>query len=1568
MSAESPAHGEVEGKVSMGTAVHHAEPSGDAHDQRTAHPPKNALQVEHPAVAEDSDTLSSDEGSEPSLLPPMQASTLKKRLDVEGFDEYIRDLRNQHYSSLSNDTSEGEIKSAAWIIREAQKESIISSPREYQTELFELAKKKNIIAVLDTGTGKTLIAALLLRHVIAQELECRKAGKRPRVSFFVVDKNNLVHQQYEVLKHNLDHPVSRFSGDTFSPEYSQEFWSRQCEDNMVIVCTAAILHLCLVHSFIRMDQINLLVFDEAHHAKGNHPYAMIIKDFYSSLDPDQVRPRILGMTASPVDAKTEINAAASRLEGLLNCEIATVDSGMVTKSFSTRPITDTIEYSKSCPPFETVLWQRLHQVVGQNKTFAKLFVHAKEATAELGRWCADRIWKRCLTPEELQKIEAKTERDFDNALRPMSVLDTEIAAVREAFGTVTRHHFPDVNVDAFHLSNKVLSLIEWLRHNFVPSESKCIVFVEKRLTVRLLADLFQQPGLLMPELRTGFLVGSTHRDIGDLGTSLKEQILTVSRFREGKLNCLFATSVAEEGIDIPDCNIIIRFDLSKTVIQFIQSRGRARSSGARFMNMVEIGNTHHVQSIFGNEDDEAKLRQFCNTSPESRTLTGQDFSLDQILSKEKHLRTYVVPSTGAKLTYGVSPVVLASFVASLPHPIDATPRADFIMRTIGREFHCEVILPESSPITNAVGKRAASKLIAKCSAAFEMCLQLRRKRFLDDNLRSTFAKRLPAMRNARLAISAKKRSEYSMRTKPEIWSVRGMPEKLHITVFRLLKEDALEKPSRPIAILTRQPLPKVASFPLFFGDQRTSEVECIPLPISMSPSDTAIDGLNHFTLRAFKDVFSKDYLPEPHKMPYFIAPLLHSHDYDFVHHATTKADSSSLIDWNCITLVRSTPEDVGWDEESYQISVERFVIDPHDGSRKFYTIRPRNDLKPTDLEPPGVPKGQHRKKSHDDAPLDIWNFSISLWSKSRKKIPFRHDLPVVEAEYIPLRRNLLDEFGWKEHAARRCYVVFETLRISPLPVTFVAMVYTLPAIVYRLDNNLIALDACQMLGLNVRSDLALEALTKDSENTEEHSDTQVSFQGGMGKNYERLEFLGDSFLKMSTTIALFVQDSDKNEFMYHVDRMVMICNQNLFNNALEVKLEEYVRTFAFNRRIWYPDGMVLLKGKQKDSILGKKGLGSHNHVLADKSVADVCEALIGASYMTTYEQKSFDMAIQAVTKFVNKDDHKMMTWSDYYAAYKIPAWQSAEPSAAHIDLAHQIGNKLGYHFKYPRLLRSAFNHPSYASVYEGIPSYQRLEFLGDALLDMVCVDFLYQRFPGADPQWLTEHKMAMVSNHFLGCLCTSLGLQKHMLSMTPGLPQEILEYVTLIQNAREQAEEEAVSANLDRTAYARNFWVGVKKPPKCLPDIVEAYVGAVFIDSKCDYSQVQSFFDTQVRPYFEDMHLYDTFANKHPVTFLTNALSLRFGCLNWRIMAQEIDDPEGSVSETQVVCGIMIHNKVRAHEHGSSSRYAKVRIAERMVDMLNGVSVEEFKRNFDCDCSAADAGANVNPFAHATAI
>ena len=140
--------------------------------------------------------------------------------------------------------------------------------------------------------------------------------------------------------------------------------------------------------------------------------------------------------------------------------------------------------------------------------------------------------------------------------------------------------------------------------------------------------------------------------------------------------------------------------------------------------------------------------------------------------------------------------------------------------------------------------------------------------------------------------------------------------------------------------------------------------------------------------------------------------------------------------------------------------------------------------------------------------------------------------------------------------------------LPQLPTSIAAMAYLIPSAISRIESYLIALEACDMLDLCIKPDLALEAITKDSDNTEEHRQDQIHFQRGMGKNYERLEFIGDCFLKMATSISIYCISPNNDEYEYHVRRMVLICNKNLFNVALEKKLYEYVRSMGFSRCVF----------------------------------------------------------------------------------------------------------------------------------------------------------------------------------------------------------------------------------------------------------------------------------------------------------------------------------------------------------------------------------------------------------------
>jgi endoribonuclease Dicer len=1138
-----------------------------------------------------------------------------------------------------------------------------------------------------------------------------------------------------------------------------------------------------------MDQINLLIFDEAHHAKKDHPYARIIRDSYFKAQPSQ-RPRVFGMTASPIDTKGDITEAATRLETLLDSRIATTSKITLLREVVSRPIEKVWAYNRLESPFATEFYKLMDTRYGNIKVLEGVFRFAWHASSELGKWCSDRAWWHALADDVLPKLEGNIGKLVEsNTLNAEhGAVFKDIIRIREASETVRNYSFADPELPG-ELSTKVQLLRMELRKHFSDTTgTKCIVFTQKRYTAKILNELFTV--LNIPRLRPGVLIGVRPGDIGGMNITFRQQFLALVKFRTGEINCLFATSVAEEGLDIPDCNLVVRFDLYRTLIQYVQSRGRARHCSSTYAIMVEKDNAEHEGRLKEVREAEKIMQRFCETLPEDRILHGNDHDLDSLLQEEEGRRTFTVKSTGAKLTYHSAIAIVARYASSLQYEKETVPQVTYVVSHVSNAYVCEVILPEKSPIRGLTGSPAMRKAIAKQSAAFDTCLLLRKNRLLDDYFNSIYYKRLPAMRNAKLAITCKRTNQYDMLVKPSIWARQPTTSTdtfygIHIS---LVPSKPLSRDHRPLLLLTREKLREFPGFSIYLDEDVETKVLSNQLKHGFQISVDELQSLTTFTLRIFRDIFHKIYEHEVEKMPYWLAPA------EVLDGRGSGTNPRDCIDWDTVSFVYNNDEIPFSSDLSPDSLVNRFIFDNWDGRFRYFTVAVADTLQPSDPPPPSVPRRRHMN--------NIMNYTLSLSKNSRAKFLSSCDWnqPVLQAELVRLRRNLLDKMTTQEKEMQtECFICAEPLRISAIPTSTVSTCLAFPAIISRLDSYLIALEACDELELVIRPDFALEAFTKDSDNTEEHRGQQIHFQRGMGKNYERLEFLGDCFLKMATSIALFSQNPDDDEFDYHVNRMCLICNKNLFNTAIKKQIYRYIRTRGFSRHIWYPNGLTLLHGKDHS----KKLLSEGKHALGEKTIADVCEALIGASLLSGGPEHRFDMATKAVTALVDSPSHRVSCWKEYITLYTMPKYQAEKARGSEDDLARHVEEELGYHFTYPRLLASAITHPSLPSTWGyRVPCYQRLEFLGDSLLDMVCVEDLFRRFPDRDPQWLTEHKMAMVSNKFLGALSVKLGFHRRIMAFSNPLQAQITHYVEEIETA--QAESQG----------AVDYWVVAKDPPK----------------------------------------------------------------------------------------------------------------------------------------------------------
>ncbi|KAL6238625.1 hypothetical protein BDW75DRAFT_247011 [Aspergillus navahoensis] len=1458
------------------------------------------------SAAEDEEYFSPDE-SEIEVIAPTQDASQRRKIRKAHFEAFLAN-RAVTCDERVKPAVESQLSTARLFSSKGQQQGTLD-PREYQIELFERAKTQNTIAVLATGAGKTLIAVLLLKYTIEKELNNRTDGEPHQISFFLVDSVTLSYQQAGVLRNNLNTNVGHIFGALGADIWSRQTWTELFEKYMVIVCTAEILHRCLLQAHIKMEQINLLIFDEAHHTKKDHVYARIIRDSYLPTQPSE-RPRIFGMTASPTDTKGDLAEGAMNLELYLDSKIATASQLSQVRHPVKRPIEEVWIYDRLESSFGTELYNFMESRFGDIEDLKSVFRFAWQASSELGRWCSDGIWKQIFSAKVLPKLEGKTKE--------------EMSRLHDANEIANGHTLSNPD-GRDQLSHKVQVLRGKLAEHYGENpETKCIVFTTMRYTALMLLELFK--ALDITHLRPGLLIGARTDCSTGANISFREQFLALVRFRSGEINCLFATSVAEEGLDIADCNLVVRFDLFNTMIQYVQSRGRARQANSTYASLIERDNQSQQQRLLEVQDAETIMQIFCESLPKDRILEGNDGPMVSSY-RDKAERAYIIKSSGARLTYHSALTVLARYASSLQYEGEVIGQVTYAVLPANNTFVCEVILPETSPIRGLTGAPAMNKSTAKRSAAFDTCVLLRKHKLLDDHFNSVYHKRLPAMRNARLAITCKKTKEYDMIQKPALWAKnRGIkPEILYATVITF-------KPSKPLArqlanmvLLTRERMPELPGFFVYLEEDNVETIVLMaPIEKACAFSINELSVLTGYTLRIFQDVFQKVYSPKIENMPYWLVPASTQDAAD------ARDDPAISIDWATVALGNASDQLTFSENTPSEFYCNRFVYDPWDGRSRYFILSVDENMKPSDTPPPSVPRRRHMN--------NIMNYCISLSKNSRASFLAKcnWDQPVFRAELVRLRRNLLDRMTDREKETKTaCFICLEPLKISVISASVAASCIAFPAVVTRLEAYLITMEACRELNLAVRPEFALEAFTKDSDNTEEHREQQVQFQRGMGKNYERLEFLGDCFLKMATSISLFAQNPNNDEFDFHVRRMCLICNKNLFNTAIKKELYRYIRSRGFSRHTWYPEGLSLLKGKDHN----KKILSLAKHKLAEKTIADVCEALIGASLLSGGIEHRFDMAVKAVTILVDNDDHEALCWKDYILLYSLPPYQIGAVTRSEKQLARTVEEKLGYHFKYPKLLHSACTHPSYPSAWTTVPCYQRLEFLGDSLLDMACVEDLFARYPDRDPQWLTEHKMAMVSNKFLGALAVKLELHKHLKFFSNPLMSRITRYAEDI--------EAAVLENQPSVDY----WTSTTDPPKCLPDMVEAYVGAIFVDSNFNFSVVEEFYQKHVQPFFYDMAIYDTFANKHPTTFLHKRFTTEYGCTDYCLKAGEIPAVDGQTP--RVLAAVMIHGTVVAESIESSSRIAKVKASKRALDMLEKIGQAEFREMFKCNCREA---------------
>jgi len=470
-------------------------------------------------------------------------------------------------------------------------------PREYQEGISKICVEKNCLVVLPTGLGKTLIALMLA-------IERMKAFPGEKVIFLAPTKP-LAEQHLNYFKKHLPElfgEMQLFTGYV-TPEKRKEIW--QTAD--IIFSTPQCVANDLKKRLYDLKDVCLLIEDEAHRCVKNYDYTYVAKKYMEQA----FHQRILGLTASPGSETKRIREICDNLS-IEAVELRTRESPDV-KSYLQELKFEKISLRLS-PEFLKIrasLLKLFYDYVGElrnRKVFfgrptktellklqKNLFSSISKGNKGYNMLLASSVCAQAIKIQHaLGLLETQTLFGFNKYLRELF----RKAAKKESKGVVRLVSKPEFNY-AFVKSNELLAegmehpkililteIIEKEREEGKNKGFKIIVFTQFRDTAKKIKESLEKIQGINPNIFVGqgtrtsskTEAAKANKGIKELekvpGMNQKEQKKILDKFRSGEINTLVATSIGEEGLDIPEVNTVIFYEPVPSAIRAIQRAGR----------------------------------------------------------------------------------------------------------------------------------------------------------------------------------------------------------------------------------------------------------------------------------------------------------------------------------------------------------------------------------------------------------------------------------------------------------------------------------------------------------------------------------------------------------------------------------------------------------------------------------------------------------------------------------------------------------------------------------------------------------------------------------------------------------------------------------------------------------------------------------------------------------------------------------------------------------------------------------------------------------------------------------
>ncbi|KAL8152481.1 hypothetical protein V2J09_010241 [Rumex salicifolius] len=1326
--------------------------------------------------------------------------------------------------------------------------------RNYQLELCRRALEGNVIVYLETGCGKTHIAILLM-------YEMGHLIKKPQkdICVFLAPTVALVNQQASVIQEHTDFKVGSFSGDDKCCSKHKD-WDKVLEHFEVLVMTPIILYTALCHRFIKLEMITLLIFDECHYAQveSNHPYAAIMKEFYN----ERVAklPRVFGMTASPVLGR---GGSVDGLEALLHAKVCSVKDKEELEKYVSSPVIKVYYYLSSkgdsskdifLGKLKKIKEQSMEMLHGRTddynnvmrikKLLHKLYNNMEFCLGALGICGVLQASHILLNGDQVDRKEliGGNDNSTDNGIciEFLNQITSFCRSYCERDGAESALSSLEVFEEPF-FSHKTLLLIQILSNFRSRNDMKCIIFVNRIIVARSLCCILQRLKILS-SWKCGYLVG-IHSKVRRTSRRTMNDIL--DRFRSGELNLLIATKVGEEGLDIRTCCLVIRFDLPETLASFIQSRGRARMLQSEFVLLVNGENEKEVNIIekFKKEENEMNLHIINRNSSD--------------LVANFEVEVYRVDSTGASISLQSSVTLLHHYCSKLPRDEYFDPHPQFFYINDVEGTICHIILPANAPMHQVASTPQSSMEAAKKNACLKACQQLHKLGALTDYLlpdvESYKDECLSDMSDSDSEDDSS-RSELHEMIVPAIltesWLGLDKPVCLN-SYFISFTPEPLDRKYKEFCLFLKAPLPREAErmeLNLHLSHGRSVMTQLVPSGVKQFNEEEIL------LAQKFQEMFLKIILDRSKfvanvvplgsniscelrsSMFYLLLPVI-PHDHQ----------GMMTVDWKVISKCLSSPifnasSELGDHQNSSGGSLK--LVDGPESVNNIlnslvYVAHKKSFFFVSELLPEKNAYSSHNA-SHSHVKYLFKAHGIQLSYPEQpllrvKQLFCLHNLLHDRKKGVSEIRELEEHFF--ELPPELCQ-----MKILGFSKEIGSSISLLPSLMHRLENLLVAIELKNRLsasfpeGALVTAERVLEALTTEKCNER--------------FSLERLEVLGDAFLKFAVGRHLFLRYDAIDEGQLTRRRSRIVNNSNLYKIAIRSKLQVYIRDEEFDPSQFFAFGRpctnictdeleqsihpVFKPSSPTNGNAWPQKCSKNHHWLYKKTMADVVEALVGAYIV--------DSGFKAATAFLRWIGIKV----DFEASkVHLVGVTSATfmPLSSRIDIPLLEEKMLKHKFQHKGLLLQAFVHPSYNRHNGGC--YQRLEFLGDAVLDYLITSFLYSGFPKLKPGQLTDLRSVLVNNSTFAKIAIKHSFHTNILCDSHNLCDAIEKYVMYIEKLT-----------------SGNSTLEEPKCPKALGDLVESCFGAILLDTgfnlnlmwrKMFYflSPVMKFTNLQVNPFRE---------------------------------------------------------------------------------------------------------------------